>query len=213
MFQGQVWLMGFHEFESFHEMFVSPLFLLRLSNSASYQKLASNSPAKELPKPLGDCLRPKTHLRKFAFPCRADGKVRGSKSLPRTGTRILLRNSRIFSKSSSLFGKFRLDLWWRRAWSSRRNERAWTWGSFRSVSTCEWKFYFLIAKCDISDLRHDFGAHSDLLKVADVGEDRKFFFLCDAICYKVIVSDVSTVFEMVEVEALLIHQKISDMQH
>lgn len=55
MLEGEVRALSFQELETLHEVLVCPLFLLELSNSASYQKLAFDSLAQDFQATLLDC--------------------------------------------------------------------------------------------------------------------------------------------------------------
>jgi hypothetical protein len=88
-------------------MFVSPLFLLKLSNSASYQKLASKSREKDFLVALGDYLHPKIYLNKFEVLCKVDEIVRDFRNLLHTELGNMMKNIRISQTFSIIFSKFK----------------------------------------------------------------------------------------------------------
>ncbi len=111
MFECDVGFMGFKELEPLHKVLIGPLFLLELSNSASYQILAFNSPVRVLPMTLEDYPHREIQFQIFGFIYSIDGKVRDWQSLTHTGQGKSLKNIRIFHKFSSLLRKLQLDLW------------------------------------------------------------------------------------------------------
>jgi hypothetical protein len=95
MFEGHIGVVRFQMFESLLVMFVGPLLLLQLSNSASYQKLAFKIRGTVLRGILSDYPGSTTRFPLTSGPCSNGVRGRDWRSLPRTVQGRWLRNSRI----------------------------------------------------------------------------------------------------------------------
>ena len=109
--EGEVGLAGFEALESFEEVFVGPLLFLRLSNSASYRKLAFSSPEKALLTNPVDCWSRGSPLRRDELLCTGGGIVPGWRSPISIAPGTRLRSFHTFSISSNLSWTLLPDLW------------------------------------------------------------------------------------------------------
>ena len=102
MLESELRPLRFHEFESFHEVLIRPLFFLELPNPASYQKLASSSPAPESGEDQENCQNPKNHSRTISNPCSSGEQIQDSKSPPNIEPRNEQRSIHTSHRSSNL---------------------------------------------------------------------------------------------------------------
>mgnify|MGYP000977470614 CR=1 FL=1 len=99
----------FHEFESFHEVLIRPLFFLELPNPASYQKLASSSPAPENGEDQANCLNPKNHSRTTSDPCSSGEQSQDSRSPPHIEPKSEQKSTHTFHRFSNPSEQFTPD--------------------------------------------------------------------------------------------------------